>query len=264
MIIDFQQKRAIVTGSTAGIGFAIAQELARAHAQVVITGRTQQSVDRAVQAIRAQLPDAQLTGVAADLSTPEGASTLTTAQPDADILVNNLGIYAAKPLLELDDADWEHMFQVNVFSAARLARHYAKGMVQRGWGRLLFISSESAINIPTEMVHYGASKAALQALARGYAKELAGTGVTSNAILPGPTATENIPNFLAPLAAERGISVQEMAARFVAENRPSSLLGRFASTQEVAHMVVYAASEQASATTGATLRVEGGIVETPF
>lgn len=264
MIIDLSGKRAIVTGSTAGIGLAIAQGLAQAGAEVVVTGRTALAVDRAIAAIHAAWPAAQVRGVAADLATPDGTQTLIAAYPEADILVNNLGIYEAKPLLELDDADWERFFQVNVLSAARLSRHYASGMKERGWGRLQFVSSESAINIPTEMVHYGVSKAALQALSRGYAKELAGTGVTANAILPGPTATENVHAFLAPLAAERGISVEEMSARFVAEKRPSSLLGRFASPQEVAHLAVYVASEQASATTGAALRVEGGIVETPF
>lgn len=264
MIINLKGKTAIVTGSTAGIGLAIAQGLAAAGASVVVTGRSQATVDKALAAIYASSTAASVTGVAADLATAQGAQTLIAAYPDADILVNNLGIYEAKPLLELDDADWEHVFQVNVISAARLASHYAKGMSQRGWGRLLFISSESAINIPTEMVHYGVSKAALQALARGYAKELAATGVTANAILPGPTATENVNAFLAPMAAERGITVEEMASRFVQEKRAASLLRRFAQPEEVANMVVYIASEQASATTGAALRVEGGIIETPF
>lgn len=264
MIIDLKGKTAVVTGSTAGIGLAIAHGLAGAGARVIVTGRTQAAVDKAVAAINAGKVAHAAAGVAADLATARGARELIAAHPAADILVNNLGIYEAKPLLELEDEDWERFFQVNVISAARLSSHYAKGMQQRGWGRLLFISSESAINIPVEMVHYGVSKAALQALARGYAKQLAATGVTANAILPGPTSTENVRAFLAPMAAERGIEVGEMASRFVQEKRSSSLLRRFAEPQEVANMVVYLASEQASATTGAALRVEGGIVETPF
>lgn len=264
MIIDFKGKTAIVAGSTSGIGLAIAQGLAAAGARVVVTGRTQASVDQAVQQVNASQPAHPAVGVAADLATPQGGQTLIAAHPDADILVNSLGIYEAKPLLELDDADWNRVFDVNVLSAARLSSHYAKGMKQRGWGRLIFVSSESAVNIPTEMVHYGVSKAALQALARGYAKELAATGVTANSILPGPTATANVSAFLEPMAAERGISVDEMSARFIQEKRPASLLRRFAQPEEVASLAVYVASEQASATTGAALRVEGGIVETPF
>lgn len=264
MQIDFDGKLAIVTGSTTGIGFATAHALAQAGARVVISGRTQAAVERAVTAINTTQPRHAASGVAADLATAEGAATLIAAHPQADILINNLGIYEAKPLLDLDEADWQHVFNVNVISAARLAAHYARGMGERNWGRLVFVSSESAINIPTEMVHYGVSKAALQALARGYAKEFAGTGVTANAVLPGPTATDNVADFLAPMAAERGISGEEMARRFVQEKRPSSILQRFADPSEVASMVVYVASPQASATTGAALRVEGGIIDTPF
>ncbi|MCK9510961.1 MAG: SDR family oxidoreductase [Pigmentiphaga sp.] len=264
MLIDFKGKSAIVTGSTSGIGLAITQGLAAAGARVIVTGRSQATVDKAVERVNAGQPAHPARGVAADLATAQGAQTLIAAQPEADILVNSLGIYEAKPLLELEDADWHRMFDVNVLSAARLSSHYAKGMKQRGWGRLIFVSSESAVNIPTEMVHYGVSKAALQALARGYAKDLAATGVTANSILPGPTATDNVGAFLEPMAAERGISVEEMSARFIQEKRPASLLQRFARPEEVASLAVYVASEQASATTGAALRVEGGIVETPF
>lgn len=214
-----------------------------------------------MQAILDQQPDARVTGVAADLSTPEGAATLTRARPDTDILVNNLGIYGAKPLFELTDEDWTHILDVNVTSAARLSRHYAPGMQARSWGRLLFITSESALNIPPEMVHYGVSKAAMQALARGYAKVLSGTGVTSNAILPGPTHTGNAVKFIADLASQRGISAEEMEAQFIPENRPTSILRRFATPEEVANLCVYVASPLSSATTGAALRVEGGIVE---
>ena len=261
MKIDLQGKRAIVTGSTAGIGFAIARGLAGAGAEVVVTGRTQAAVDKAASAIRAGQPDAEVSGVAADLSTPEGAAALIAAVPQADVLVSNLGIYGAKPAFDLDDADWAHIFNVNVTSAARLARHYAPVMEEKGWGRLIFISSESAQNIPVEMVHYGVSKAALQALSRGYAKALAGTGVTSNAVLPGPTRTESSVDFIAAFAREKGIPDDRAEASFLAENRPSTLIRRFADPREVANLVTYVASPLSSATTGAALRVEGGIIE---
>ncbi|MGB6105542.1 MAG: SDR family oxidoreductase, partial [Pusillimonas sp.] len=201
------------------------------------------------------------TGVVCDVGTAQGCQTLIDAQPETDILVNNLGIYGAREFFEIDDALWETFFEVNVLSGVRLARHYAQGMRRKGWGRIQFISSESALNIPTEMVHYGVSKAALQGLSRGLAKVLAGTGVTVNTILPGPTRTEGAITMMADLAAERGVSPSEMEALFLQENRPSTLLRRFASPEEVANLCIYAASPQASATTGAALRVEGGIVE---
>lgn len=263
MQIDLNGKRAIVTGSTAGIGFAIARGLAEAGAEVVVSGRTQGAVDKAVAAINGALDAPRATGVAADLSTPEGAAAMIAAAPEADILVSNLGVYGARPLFELEDADWDHIFNVNVTSAARLARHYAPVMKEKGWGRLIFVSSESAQNIPVEMVHYGVSKAALQALSRGYAKALAGTGVTANAVLPGPTRTESSVAFIADLAREGGVDPAEAEGRFLAENRPSTLIGRFAEPREVANLCVYVASPLSSATTGAALRVEGGIVESP-
>lgn len=262
MIIDLEGKQAVVTGSTAGIGFAIAEGLAGAGAKVIVTGRTREAVDRAAAAINGPLETPRASGVAADLATPEGAAALIAAVPETDILVNNLGIYGARPLFELDDEDWREILDVNVLAAARLSRHYAPLMKEMGWGRLIFISSESAQNIPVEMVHYGVSKAALQALSRGYAKALAGTGVTANAVLPGPTRTDSVGAFLADLGRERGLSAEEMEARFIAQNRPSSLIGRFAAPEEVANLCVYVASPLSSATTGAALRVEGGIVET--
>lgn len=261
MIIDLTGKNAIVTGSTSGIGFAIAKGLAGAGAAVTITGRTQEAVDRATVAINDGLPAPLASGLAADLTTPEGADALFQAVPETDILVNNLGIYTPKPLFEITDADWEHMLGVNVVSVARISRHYAPGMKARGWGRLIFISSESAQNIPVEMVHYGASKAAIQALSRGYAKELAGSCVTANAVQPGPTMTDNVRKFLADLAASKGTSPEEAEANFITDNRPSSLLGRFAAPEEVANICVYLASPLSSATTGSVLRAEGGIVE---
>ncbi|RYY27078.1 MAG: SDR family oxidoreductase [Sphingomonadales bacterium] len=261
MIIDLSGKSAIVTGATGGIGLAIATGLAQAGARVVITGREQARVDTALTQLGDATGREDATGVVANIGNAAGCDALIAAEPHADILVNNLGIYGAQEFFAIDDALWLEFFEVNVLSGARLARHYAQGMRDRGWGRIQFISSESALNIPTEMVHYGACKAALQGLSRGLAKVLAGSGVTVNTILPGPTRTEGAVTMMTDLAAERGVSPAEMEALFLAENRPSTLLRRFASPEEVANLCVYAASSQASATTGAALRVEGGIVE---
>jgi|SRR5690625_3592993 len=262
MIIDLSGKTAIVTGATGGIGLAIAKGLAKAGAGVVITGRNQGRIDAALAQLGEATGRSDASGVVADVGTASGCEVLTAAEPQADILVNNLGIYGAQEFFEIDDALWNEFFEVNVLSAVRLARHYARGMRERGWGRIQLISSESALNIPTEMVHYGVSKAAVQGLSRGLAKVLAGTGVTVNTVLPGPTRTEGAVTMMADLAAERGVSPLEMEALFLQENRPSTLLRRFATPEEVANLSVYAASPQASATTGAALRVEGGIVET--
>ena len=261
MLIALSGKTAIVTGSTGGIGFAIARGLADAGASVVVCGREQARVDAALAELRTTRTGARARGVVADLGTTAGCRVLIDAEPDADILVNNLGIYGVKAFFDITDADWEAFFQVNVMSGVRLARHYAQGMKARDWGRIQFISSESALNIPSEMVHYGVSKAALQGLSRGLAKVLAGSGVTVNTILPGPTRTEGAVAFIEQMARERGVSAMEMETLFLAENRPSSLIRRFASPEEVANLCVYAASPQAGATTGAALRVDGGIVE---
>lgn len=262
MQIDLSGKHAIITGSTAGIGFAIAHGLAQAGASVVITGRTQERVDDAISKIKKDTPSANIEGVAADLGTAEGCQTLIQQQPSADILINNVGMFGPQDFFEVDDATWQHFFDLNIMSAVRLSRHYAQGMRDRNWGRIQFLSSESGINIPTEMVHYGVTKSALLAVSRGLAKLLSGTQVTVNAILPGPTRSEGVVSMLSEMAEKEGISQQEMEERFVKENRPTSIIQRLATPEEVASMSIYAASTQASATTGAALRVEGGIVDT--
>jgi len=261
MLIDLSGKTAIVTGSTGGIGFAIARGLAEAGATVIVNGREQSRVDAALARLRDTQGGASARGLACDLGSAAGCRALIAAEPEADILINNLGIYGAREFFEIGDEEWEEIFQVNVMSGIRLSRHYAKGMQARGWGRIQFISSESALNIPGEMVHYGVSKTALQGVSRGLAKVLAGSGVTVNSILPGPTRTEGVTAFIGEMARQEGVSPEEMEQLFIQRHRPSSLLRRFASPEEVANLCVYAASPQASATTGAALRVEGGIVE---
>ncbi|MFC5525867.1 SDR family NAD(P)-dependent oxidoreductase [Rhodanobacter ginsengisoli] len=260
MHIDLNRRHAIVTGSTAGIGLAIARGLAAAGAHVVITGRTQARVDDAIADIAGQIDGAQLSGVAGDLGTRAGAEQLIAAVPDTDILVNNLGIFEPKGFFDIPDADWLRFFEVNVMSGVRLARHYAQGMAKRGWGRVQFLSSESGVQIPAEMVHYGVTKTAQLAVSRGLAESLAGTGVTVNAILPGPTRSEGVGDFFGKIAAEQGVPVEQVEREFIATHRPSSLIKRLATVDEVAHMAVYLASEQASATTGAAVRVDGGVV----
>jgi NAD(P)-dependent dehydrogenase (short-subunit alcohol dehydrogenase family) len=260
MIIDLSGKRAVVSGSTAGIGFAIAKGLAAAGASVAISGRTQKSVDEAKRRLREAVPKAAVEGVAADLATGEGVSAFVSRVKDADILVNSLGIFEPKPFEAITDEDWDRFFETNVMSGIRLTRHYLPGMVLRDWGRIVFISSESGLNIPVEMIHYGVTKTAQLALSRGIAESVAGTGVTVNAVLPGPTRTEGAVEFVGKMAKDKSASQQEKERQFIAENRPTSLLGRMATVEEVANMVVYVCSQQASATTGAALRVDGGVV----
>jgi len=260
MQIDLTHRTAIVTGSTAGIGLAIAHGLAAAGARVVVTGRTRQRVEAATAALTGNIPHAQVVGVAADLGTREGAQALIDAEPAADILVNNLGIFEPKAFFDIPDEDWLRFFEVNVLSGVRLARHYAPGMAARGWGRIQFISSESGVQIPAEMVHYGTTKTALLAVSRGLAESLAGTAVTVNAILPGPTRSEGVGDFFGKIAAEQGTSQSQVERDFIATHRPTSLIQRLARVDEVAHLCVYLASEQASATTGAAVRVDGGVL----
>jgi NAD(P)-dependent dehydrogenase (short-subunit alcohol dehydrogenase family) len=260
MQIDLSNRTAIVTGSTAGIGLAIAHGLAAAGARLVVTGRTTRRVDEAIAAIVAGTPGARVSGVAGDLGTGKGAQALIEEVPATDILVNNLGIFEPKAFFDIPDEDWLRFFEVNVLSGVRLARHYAPDMARRGWGRIQFISSESGVQIPAEMVHYGTTKTAQLAVSRGLAESLAGTGVTVNAILPGPTRSEGVGDFFGKIAREKGISQEEVERDFIVTHRPSSLIQRLAAVDEVANLSVYLASDQASATTGAALRVDGGVV----
>jgi NAD(P)-dependent dehydrogenase (short-subunit alcohol dehydrogenase family) len=262
MKIDLSGKTALVTGSTAGIGRAVALGLARAGAAVVINGRKPDVVEAAVEALKRDAPEAEVTGVAADLGTGEGAAELAAAVPAPDILVNNVGIFGPKDFFDVSDEEWTRFFEVNVMSGVRLARAYALGMAERRWGRIVFVSSESGLNIPVEMIHYGFTKTAQLAVARGLAKRLAGTGVTVNSVLPGPTLSEGVADMLKDEIARTGQSLEEAGAAFVKAHRPSSIIGRAASVEEVANMVVYACSKEASATTGAALRVDGGLVDT--
>jgi NAD(P)-dependent dehydrogenase (short-subunit alcohol dehydrogenase family) len=261
MKIDLTGKTAIVTGSTAGIGQAAAAGLAEAGATVVVNGRTAASVEAALARLRQRLPGARLRGAAADLATAEGCAALVAAEPSADILVNNAGIFQPSDFFATEDAVWDRHWQVNVMSAVRLSRAYLPGMQARGWGRVLFIASESGLNIPVEMIHYGVSKTADIAVARGLAKRMAGTGVTVNSVLPGPTLSDGVVDMLRSMDDGSGRSIQERADAFVREHRGSSLLRRAATVEEVANLIVYLASPQASATTGAAMRVDGGVVD---
>jgi NAD(P)-dependent dehydrogenase (short-subunit alcohol dehydrogenase family) len=262
MLIDLTGKTALVTASTAGIGFAIAKGLAASGAHVIINGRSHESVDKALNALREALPTASLRGIPADLSGAAGTAALSSALPETDILVNNVGIFGPGTFFETDDTEWEQYFQTNVMSGVRLSRHYLKGMIERNWGRVVFISSESALNIPPDMIHYGFSKTAQLSIARGLAKLAAGTGVTVNSVLPGPTLSDGFKAMFKELAEREGKSIEQVGTEFVRTHRASSIIRRPASTEEVANLVVYACSQQASATTGAALRVDGGVVDT--
>ena len=262
MKIDLSGKTALVTGSTTGIGHAIARGLAAAGATVTVNGRTQGKVDAAVAALAKAVPGAKIRGVAADVSTVVGCKTIMMVLLEVDILINNAGIFEPKGFFDTPDEDWTRFFEVNVMSGVRLSRAYLPGMLKRNWGRIVFISSESALNIPKEMIHYGVSKTAQLAVSRGLAEMTRGTAVTVNSVLPGPTMSEGVETFVKDLAKRNGQSVEEAASVFVKQFRPTSLLQRFATVEEIANMVVYVSSKEASATNGAALRVEGGIVQT--
>lgn len=259
MNLNFDKRRVLITGSTAGIGFATAQGFLAAGASVVINGRSQQSVDAALARLGSAAGAA--TGFAADLGTAAGCAQLLAAHPHFDIVINNLGIFGPSDFFETPDAEWDRFFQTNVMSGVRLAKAYAPGMVAQGWGRIVFVSSESALNIPADMIHYGFTKTAQLAISRGLAKRLAGTGVTVNAVLPGPTLSEGVAAMLQAEVERSGDSLDKVAADFVVAHRGSSILRRAASVDEVANMIIYASSQQASATTGAALRVDGGVID---
>jgi NAD(P)-dependent dehydrogenase (short-subunit alcohol dehydrogenase family) len=261
MHIDLTGKTALLSGSTSGIGFAIAKGLARAGAEVIVNGRTQINVDKAASALVKALPKAKVRGIAADVSNAEGCDQLVTAVPVVDILVNNAGIFEPKDFFDIADDDWSRFFEVNVLSGVRLSRAYMQGMLHRNWGRIVFISSESGLQIPKEMIHYGVTKTAQLGVSRGLAELTKGTGVTVNAVLPGPTLSEGAQEFVASLAKQSGQDEKTAAATFIREHRPTSLIERFASVEEVANMVVYVCSREASATNGAALRVDGGVVQ---
>jgi NAD(P)-dependent dehydrogenase (short-subunit alcohol dehydrogenase family) len=260
MKIDLTGKTALVTGSTSGIGHAIARGLAGAGAEVVVNGRTQAKVDAAAAAIAKAVPGAKVRGIAADVSTAAGCKALAGSQPEVDILINNAGIFEPKGFLDIPDSDWSRFFEVNVMSGVRLSRAYLPGMLKRNWGRIVFISSESALNIPKEMIHYGMTKTAQLAVSRGLAEMTRGTAVTVNSVLPGPTMSEGVEALVKELARQNGQSVEAVASQFVKQFRPTSLLERFASPEEIASMVIYVASRESAATNGAALRAEGGTV----
>jgi NAD(P)-dependent dehydrogenase (short-subunit alcohol dehydrogenase family) len=259
MDLQLNGRTALVTGSTAGIGRAIATTLAREGASIVVNGRSTERVEAAVREVRAGAA-ASVTGVAADLGTAEGTAELLRRVPRVDILVNNLGIFEAKPFPDITDDDWERIFRVNVLSGVRLCRHYLPQMVRQNWGRIVFISSESGLNIPAEMIHYGVTKTAQLALARGLAETTAGTGVTVNSVLPGPTMSEGVTGFVQGLARSKGTSPADVEREFFKTMRPSSLLKRFEKPEEVAALVAFVCSPLSSGTNGAALRVDGGVV----
>ena len=258
--IKLSGRTAFVSGSTQGIGRVIAAKLAAAGAHTFVNGRGAERVEETVRELRAELPGAEIDGVAADVSTAEGAEELTDRLPTVDILVNNLGIFGAQPVLEVSDETWQRYWEVNVLSGIRLARTYLPGMGDRGWGRALFIVSDSAFVIPEEMVHYGVTKTALLGVARGYAKAMSGTGVTVNSVVAGPTHTGGVEDFVRELVGDE-LPWEEAQAEFMRIHRPNSLLGRLIEPEEIANMVVYLASDLASATTGGALRVDGGYVD---
>ncbi len=258
MNLELKNKTALISGSTKGIGFAIASQLAAEGAHVMVNGRTDEAVASALQQIRQTVPEAKLDGFAGDLSSVKATEELLKRLPSVEILVNNLGIFEPKPFDEIPDEDWRRFFEVNVLSGVRLSRAYVSGMKQRNWGRIIFISSESAIQIPVEMIHYGTTKTAQLAVSRGLAEYCAGTGVTVNAILPGPTLSAGVEEFVARLSGGQPFEVFEK--QFFKTVRPSSLIKRFATPEEVARLVTFVCSPLASAITGAALRVDGGVV----
>ena len=260
MNLELDGKRALITGSTAGIGYAIAEALAREGAEVVVNGRTEERVEQAISTILDSHPRAKVKGLAADLGHADGVGAAVQRLPEVDILINNLAIFDPKPFEQIPDEDWFRFFEVNVMSGVRLSRQYLPGMKTRNWGRIIFISSESAVQIPAEMIHYGMTKTAQLAISRGLAETTVGTGVTVNAVLPGPTASEGVTKFVDRMAAASKQTKSEFEADFFRSTRPSSLLQRFARPDEVAPLVVFLCSPLSPATNGAALRADGGVV----
>jgi NAD(P)-dependent dehydrogenase (short-subunit alcohol dehydrogenase family) len=260
MNYHLEDKLCLVTGSTAGIGFAIASALAGEGASVIINGRTDDRVAEAIEKIKAKKPKARLEAFGGDLSTVDDVAEVYERFPEIDVLVNNLGIYEPKPFEKITDDDWRKIIEINFFSGVRLSRAYLPIMLNHNWGRIIFISSESAVQIPKEMIHYGVTKTMQIALARGLAETTKGTGVTVNSVLPGPTRSEGVEKFVKDIAKGQGKSVAEVEKDFFTTVRPSSLIQRFATNEEVANLVAYVASPLSSATNGAALRVEGGCV----
>lgn len=263
MDLQLTGKLALVSGSTAGIGYAIARALAQEGAAVIVNGRTQAAVDEAVARIRTET-HGTVHGHAADLGQAAAAAEIVRCFPGIGILVNNLGIFEPKPFEEIGDEDWQRFFDINVLSGVRLARLVLPAMKRENWGRIIFISSESGVQIPTEMIHYGVTKTAQLAVSRGLAESVAGTGITVNSVLPGPTKSRGVEDFVDGLARSSGKSFEQFEAEFFEHVRPTSLIKRFASPQEVASLVAYVASPLASATTGAALRVDGGVIKSAF
>lgn len=264
MDLELKEKTALVTGSTSGIGYAIALGLAKEGAHVYINGRSQEKLDRAIGRIKTEVPGASINGIAADFAKIDQVNRLLDDLPETDILVNNVGVYGDQPFETTPDEDWLRDYEINVLSGVRLSRHYLPLMKKKDWGRIIFISSESAINIPEDMILYGVTKTAYLALSRGLAKHLKGTNVTVNAILPGPTLADGTDALFEQIAQQYGVSVEETPGVFIREKRPSSIIQRFTSAEEIAHLVVYIASPMSSATTGAALRADGGVVDTSF
>ncbi|MCC3427141.1 MAG: SDR family oxidoreductase [Microcoleus sp. PH2017_01_SCD_O_A] len=260
MDLQLSGKVALVSGSTGGIGLAIVTTLAEEGATVIVNGRTQDRVNNAIDRIQQSVPNAKLQGIAADLGTPAGVELLLQKVPEVNILVNNLGIYGSKAFEDISDEEWMNILEVNVMSGVRLSRHYLPLMLKQDWGRIIFISSESALNIPAEMIHYGVTKTAQLALSRGLAETTVGSHVTVNTVLPGPTRSEGVEDFIQGLSKDQNISIEQVEKEFFTKMRPSSLIQRFASTSEVAALVAFVASPLASAINGAALRVEGGVV----